>query len=122
MMDIKYTKINKRVIAAIDLRGDFDAEKISSTLKRIKTVVNNPNFRVLGKRVAQVATSTHAFPKSRKEKDVMENIEVAKTFGLQLFGTKVCFSTKAEPAMAVYEIQYNRHKSRIFVELELIQD
>lgn len=40
------------------------------------------------------------------------------SFGLQLWGTKACFNTKAEPAMAIYEIQYDKRVTTVFIEIE----
>ena len=39
-------------------------------------------------------------------------------FGLLLLGTKACFNLKAEPAMAIYEMQYDQRVTTVFVEVE----
>jgi hypothetical protein len=39
--------------------------------------------------------------------------------GLQLWNSKACFNMKAEPVMAIYEMQYGYRLTRVHVELEM---
>ena len=95
----RYTLQPKRKIATMDLKGDVDAEKIAKALSMIRNSVflqKGGGYRV---------------------KQGQEGSEET-VFGLQLWGTKACFNLKGEPAMAIYEMQYDYRVTTVFLELE----
>eukprot|EP00597_Dinobryon_sp_UTEXLB2267_P005256 CAMPEP_0170079326 /NCGR_PEP_ID=MMETSP0019_2-20121128/15736_1 /TAXON_ID=98059 /ORGANISM="Dinobryon sp., Strain UTEXLB2267" /LENGTH=527 /DNA_ID=CAMNT_0010292729 /DNA_START=160 /DNA_END=1743 /DNA_ORIENTATION=- len=94
----RYTLQPKRKIAAVDLQGDVDAERIAKALSTIR--------------------SSGYLQKGGGYRVKQEGNEEETVFGLQLWGTKACFNLKGQPAMAIYEMQYDYRVTTVFLELE----
>ena len=41
----------------------------------------------------------------------------APVVGFQMYSTKACFNMQGEPAMAIYEIQFDRRETNVQIEL-----
>lgn len=92
----RYTLRPKRLIAETSLKGEVDGAKIQTALSQIKAVIGKSGrFRV---------------------KPPVPG--VSNSFGLQSWATKVCFNSLAQPAMAIYEMQYDGRITKIFLEVE----
>lgn len=102
----RYILQPKRKVAAVDLKGDVDAEKIGQALATIRSSVFLQ--RGGGYRVKQ---------QQQQGGDSRRN-EEETVFGLQLWGTKACFNLIGQPAMAIYEMQYDYRVTTVFLELE----
>ena len=111
--------------------GELDTQKISKALGEIK---NSPIFSTLKYRVKSgniggsssssissgrsgSSSSNSGSSSSSGTTNNPKNINDA-VFGLLLWGTKACFNLKAEPAMAIYEMQYDQQVTTVFVEIE----
>lgn len=105
--EYQYKLAPKRIIAAMDIKGDASAAKISEALKTIKETVARDSARVLGKAAKMRSRDLNQAPSN----------EGTPLLGLQLWSCKGCFNPKAEPAMAAYELQYDGRLTKVFVEL-----
>ena len=100
--------------------GELDTQKISKALGEIK---NSPIFSTLKYRVKSGNIGGGSSSSSSSGSSIgstttnPKNINDA-VFGLLLWGTKACFNLKAEPAMAIYEMQYDQQVTTVFVEIE----
>jgi hypothetical protein len=99
----RYTQsVGRRLVAAMDLFGEIDSDKISGAIRDIKRAVDGNDGK--GK-----------IP-SLRVKAGNDN-----AFGLLQWGNKICFNLKGEPSMAIYEMQYNYRKTTVFIEMEKIE-
>ena len=103
----------KRMIAQVDIQGEADTERISEALKQIRAAVTSDGKKIFGQNVRM---------RSREfDCDGTQDGETAvPLLGLQLWHAKACFNMKAEPVMAIYEMQYGYRLTRVHVELEMI--
>jgi hypothetical protein len=138
--EYKYSILPKRLIAKIDLVADeFEIDKISNAIKKIKNVMNDEStlkkLKVNTLKLKSYSiTNTNEFdnneqkPKlsihndERKEKEIENNNNnkkqiITPELSLFLWSTKGCFNSIGEPAMAIYENQYNFRKISVFLEL-----
>lgn len=105
-ISFQYKLIPIRTFAVLTMRGEVNANSILKVLENMKAKLQNPNVRVGGKLL-----------KLRKEFE--GNIASNPLFTLQLWDLKTCFNSEAEPAMAVYEMQYGFPSTKLLVEIEL---
>ena len=120
-VDFRYTRIPKRIVAAVDLKGDdVKGKDISETLKLIKQAVQNPQARVRGRRIRLVNARSSAVAATTEHDRAIGELLPDSVFGLQIWGTKIGFNSAAEPSLAVYEMQYGSNVVRLFVEIELL--
>lgn len=103
----RYRVLPKRLIAEVELKGEVESAQIAEALGKIRTVLKNSLVRGQRHRVAAGRFSSSDAGSSTKG-----------IFGLQSWGTKVCFNKDAQPSMAIYEMQYTRQITKIFVEIE----
>ena len=61
-----------------------------------------------------IQTSSVAKGSTMREKS---NDSGAPVVGFQMYSTKACFNMQGEPAMAIYEIQFDRRETNVQVEL-----
>eukprot|EP01038_Epipyxis_sp_PR26KG_P010024 gene10024-13480_t len=106
-----YRILPKRIVVQIDVKGELDTKKISEALTSIKAAVKSNGPSILRKKNVQI--------KSKYYDSDLPDIELSPLVGLQLHYCKGCFNSKAEPAMAIYEMQYNVQLAKVFLELEV---
>ena len=106
----RYRSIPKRILATIDIRGDPTSEKVTEKLKDLKKVISEEGSRMFGKTVSM---------KSLDVKNCEGDNDGSPKIGLQLWNCKGGFNHKAEPAMAVYELQYGYRVTKLYIELEV---
>jgi hypothetical protein len=102
-----YRVLPRRLIAQVDIKGEATPEKISAALQIIKDTVVKDGSRVLGRAVKM----------KLRDDESMPGLEGAPALGLQMWACKACFNERAEPAMAAYELQYDKRLTKVFVEL-----
>ena len=104
--------------------GELDSQKISKALNEIR---NSPIFSTPMKESStlryRVKAGNSGSSSSSSDGGSSDNSSPTKNindvvFGLLLLGTKACFNMKAEPAMAIYEMQYDQRVTTVFVEVE----
>jgi len=100
-----YRYIPKRIIASIDIYGEVTQEKISKSLDSIVDVVKTNGKEIFNRNI------------SIKGRDLNNKNDKTPMIGLQHWHCKTCFNPIAQPAMAIYEIQYSRRRTTVFVEL-----
>ncbi len=100
-----YRFIPKRIIASIDVYGEVTQEKISKSLDNIVDVVKTQGKEIFNRDI------------SIKGRDLNNKNDKTPMIGLHHWHCKTCFSPIAQPAMAIYEIQYSRRRTTVFVEL-----
>lgn len=118
----------ERIVAAVDIRGEIDANKINQALKMINQAVNaapcNTRYRIKKQQQQQPAAmdddALTSEIKSLFPNDCSSIRNVQSLFGLRLGATKMCFDHTGEPAMAVYELQYGWRLFTVTVDLEEI--
>ena len=116
--DYTYKFLPKRVLAQTDVYGEIDLKKINDAIALIKKAVATRGKELLGNDVRIVNRDADVESKVASNSMVAPSIEECNPkIGLQLWDCKGCFNPKGEPAMAVYEIQYNYKLTKIFVEL-----
>ena len=103
----------KRIIAQVDIQGDADSERITEALKLIRTAVETEGKKIFKRDVRMRSRDFDGTSSSGSESD-------APLLGLQLWHSKACFNMKAEPVMAIYEMQYGYRLTRVHVELEMM--
>lgn len=90
---VQYRFRPSKLVASIDIQGELDSSKISENLKKLKVTLNSQNEYSIKKAVSD-------------------------SINLQLNNIKLCFNKNAEPAMAIYEMQYSYSKTRLLIEVE----
>ena len=99
--------------------GELDTQKISKALGEIKNspIFSTLKYRVKSGNIGGSSDSSKSGSSISSTTTNPKNINDA-VFGLLLWGTKACFNLKAEPAMAIYEMQYDQQVTTVFVEIE----
>lgn len=100
-----YKFVPKRIIASIDIYGEVTQEKISKSLDNIVDVVKNQGKEIFNRDIGI------------KGRDLNNKNDKTPMIGLHHWHCKTCFNPIAQPAMAIYEIQYSRRRTTVFVEL-----
>jgi hypothetical protein len=103
----------KRFIAQVDIQGEADTERIAEALKQIRAAVASDGKKVFKRDVRMRCREYDGDSAAQGE-------SAAPLLGLQLWHAKACFNMKAEPVMAIYEMQYGYRLTRVHVELEMI--
>ena len=146
-IDFRYRIINKRIVAAIDLKGDVDAKKIANALNEIKLMLSNNGDNIISNKKVSMKTSSSSSssPKTLMITNTNDIVytgddrnnnndgvvdddssssgtqssldELVPLFGLQMHGIKTCFNMNGEPCMSIYEMQYSSRLTRLFVEI-----
>jgi hypothetical protein len=96
----------KRFIAGVDITGEVTPDKIANSITLIRNAVASRSRDIIPGKVFELAVSS--------DNNMLGDI------GLQLFYTKACFNPRAEPAMAIYEMQFivkEYRKTRIFLDV-----
>lgn len=106
----RYKIIPKRILATIEIKGDPTSAKISEQLKELKKTISTESSNLFGKQV---------YMKSLDVKDTDGTSDSSPKFGIQMWNCKGGFNNKAEPAMAVYEMQYGYRSTKVYIELEM---
>jgi hypothetical protein len=106
-----YKKISKRIFAQTDIKGEPTPDKISVALKLLRETINSEGKRIIGK---NICIKTLEFIDDSK-------VDVGSGVGFQLWGCKAGFNANAEPAIAVYEMQYNERITKVQLELDIIE-
>ena len=101
-IDYGYRTVPRRVMAQVRVKGEVTPDKVKGAVEEIK-------MAVLASRVVQGY--------SMREKS---NGCGAPLVGFQMYSTKACFNMQGEPAMAIYEIQFDKRETSIQVELDLV--
>jgi hypothetical protein len=107
-----YKILPPRKVAQIDIKGEAKPEKIAAALKEIRAAVESEGKNIFGRPVKLRSRNLDDSSRDAGKDD-------APLLGLQLHNVKGCFNYKAEPAMAIYEMQYGYRLTRVHVELEL---
>eukprot|EP01041_Mallomonas_annulata_P003813 gene3813-7595_t len=109
--EYSYKILPKRIIAQMDIFGDANSEKISEAIKLIKETIVTKGSSLLNKpvKIMQSSSIFQGNTDGGNEGDLNQ-------LGLQLCNIKGCFNMKAEPAMAIYEMQYKQRLTRVFLE------
>jgi hypothetical protein len=112
-----YHITKQRLVAKTDILGEPTAVKISDALKRLRGAIEKDGTSVMGRPVR----IRHSLGSAVSADSLTEEREVDQSaaFGLLLWNVKTCFSPRAEPGMAVYEIQYGQRRTTVFLELEM---
>jgi hypothetical protein len=105
----RYRMLPKRLVAEVALKGEVDGSRIKTALELIKTVLAGKSGEVRGQQHRQTRVGRFSSEAAQTSSSM---------FGLQLWNTKVCFNKEAQPAMAIYEMQYDRRITKVFVEIE----
>eukprot|EP01035_Chromulina_nebulosa_P020548 gene20548-26649_t len=95
----------KRFIATVDISGDVTSEKLSKAIKTIKSSINENTI-----------INVNSYRLKLSENALKDNV-----VGLSLGYVKVCFNSNGEPAMAVYEMQYNSRVTNVYLDLQLVE-
>ena len=104
----EYKMIPKRTLATLEIKGDPTSEKISQGLNDLRNTISEQSSKIFGKAVSM---------KSLDVKDCEGSTDGSPIFGIQMWNCKGGFNSKAEPAMAVYEMQYGYRSTKLFIEL-----
>jgi len=118
VLEYQYRILPKRIAAQVDIKGEADSEKISEALKLIKAAVGASS--PLSSQSYQSLPSPAAAALGARRVSYRDNKGEATDsplLKLQLWGTKACFNPIGEPAMAIYEIQYQMRLTKVTVEL-----
>ena len=105
--------------------GELDTQKISKALGEIKNspIFSTLKYRVKSGNIGGGSSSSSSSSSGSSGSSISSTTTNPKNindavFGLLLWGTKACFNLKAEPAMAIYEMQYDQQVTTVFVEIE----
>lgn len=101
----KYSVRPKRLVAAVDVRGEVTAEVLTKSVAAIRKQIESNRDNFMPGKSIRLAPS-----RDDSEDDSGE-------IGVQLFYTKACFNPRAEPSMAIYEMQYKFRKTRIYLDI-----
>ena len=106
----RYRVIPKRTLATLKIQGDPTSEKISENLRELREVVSKESSSFFGRAVSMKSLDVKSFEGTN---------DGSPKFGVQLWSCKGGFNSKAEPAMAVYEMQYGYRSTKLYVELHM---
>lgn len=116
--DYSYRFLPKRVLAQTNVYGEIDLKKINDAVSLLKKAIATEGKILLGNNVRIINRDTDLESKIVSSSIIAPSIdECVPKIGLQLWDCKGCFNPKGEPAMAVYEIQYDYKLTKVFVEL-----
>ena len=104
----RYRVIPKRTLATLKIQGDPTSEKISENLRELREVVSKESSKFFGRAVSMKSLDVKSFEGTN---------DGSPKFGVQMWNCKGGFNSKAEPAMAVYEMQYGYRSTKLYVEL-----
>ena len=116
-VDYIYKYTPKRIIARTSVNGNAESTKITKAFQILKsTAENTENIKNICKKssssqIKYVNPLTKSLPS-------INNPNANNWIGLQLYNTKVCFSPRGQPGMAIYEIQFQARLTKVFIELE----
>lgn len=115
--EYRYTILPSRTIAQVDIFGEAKPEAIEAAIRSIQTAVSSSNGDLICKQPMKIKPlSTLDSEHSNRNDEV--SVPGCNQLGLQLCYVKACFNPRAEPAMAIYEMQYSSRLTRVFLELE----
>lgn len=107
----RYKALPRRLMAQVKVTGEVTPEKVREAVEMIKSAISSPSLQgtlppvPAGKKYAlQLRSDGSANP----------------LVGFQMFGSKACFNLRGQPAMAIYEIQYDKRVTNVQVELQLV--
>jgi hypothetical protein len=116
--DYEYKFLSKRILAQTDIYGEIDLKKINDAISLIKKAVATQGKILFGNNIRIINRDTDLESKIISKMINSPSIdECNPKVGLQLWDCKGCFNPNGEPAMAVYEIQFDSKLTKIFVEL-----
>lgn len=116
--DYEYKFLSKRILAQTDIYGEIDLKKINDAISLIKKAVETQGKVLLGNNIRIINRDLDLESKIVSKIIKAPSIdECNPKIGLQLWDCKGCFNPNGEPAMAVYEIQFDSKLTKVFVEL-----
>lgn len=107
----KYKALPRRLMAQVKVTGEVTPEKVKEAVDMIKTAVSTPSMQDM----------LPAAPAGKKYSLQLRSDGSANPLvGFQMFGSKACFNPRGQPAMAIYEIQYDKRVTNVQIELKLV--
>ncbi|KAJ1425783.1 hypothetical protein B484DRAFT_431992 [Ochromonadaceae sp. CCMP2298] len=106
----RYRVLPRRVVAAVDLKGEVDGPVIANALGEIRAALAQQTVLAAGGRWKLSEGVTGAMGAGDGETEPL--------FGLQVWSTKACFNNQGEPSMAIYEMQYTSARTTLYVNME----
>ena len=107
-IDYAYKIIPRRTMAQVRVKGEVTPEKVKVAVEEIKAAMK-------GKGSAIVKGHTLCMRKKGGNSG-----SGGPLVGFQMYNTKACFNKQGQPAMAIYEIQFDRRETNVQVELEVV--
>jgi hypothetical protein len=114
--EYRYRIQSARRIISTDIKGDVSPQKIDEALKLIRASIATGEAQAVFKSEKPLRVKEET-PWGRLKEDAIEG-DKSEALGFQLWNTKSCFNSQAEPSIAVYEMQYNNEVTKIFLEVE----
>ena len=117
--DVRYRLQPRRLLARVELRGEPSADKISKALGEIRAACGGGLSSIAD--AAGLPAGTKLRMKKRTQDDYSDPA-YSPQVGLLVGNVKACFNSRAELAMAVYELQqFGRKETAVQVELVPVQ-
>ena len=108
----RYRMQRRRIVAEVDVKGDVDGAAITAAVAKIRAVLSAGKVAMDGRRY-RVKKQTAA--------EAAAEGATKGAFGLQLWSSKIGFNALAQPAIAIYEMQYSSRLTKVFVEIEPVE-
>ena len=109
--EYSYKRVPKRRIACVDIKGDPTPESISKVVSEIKTALTSSKIaQVLGRNVKPKIIDV--------DESLGETSDSSPKIGFLLKSCKSGFNRNAEPAIAVYEMQYGFRTTSVYLEVD----
>lgn len=109
----QYMYLPRRIMAQYSINGPVSAKDVNTAVDLITKAIQSKEAQslLLQSRVGKGKSSVGMKMKS------MSTNNKSPLVGFQMFGTKAGFNMKGEPAMAVYESQYQKQLNKVQVEV-----
>jgi hypothetical protein len=105
-----FKHVPRRKIALVDIKGDPSPESVSKAISDIKDSLSSGRGQISGNILKPKVIEV--------DSGIGEKSDSAPKIGFLLKNCKAGFNSKAEPSIAVYELQYGFKTTSVFLELE----
>ena len=110
----RYRSLPRRVMAQVAVKGEVTSEKVKRAVEEIKKAVQvgGGSIDIPGLEREGSSSGTRYSLRTKGGGD-----SASPLVGFQMYSTKACFNMQGEPAMAIYEIQFDKRETNVQVEL-----
>jgi hypothetical protein len=113
----RYVTLPRRLMAQVKVKGEVTADKVKEAVQQIQLAMSSQGGG--GDGDALRAMLPVCPPGRQYALRTRADGGGAPLVGFQMYGAKACFNLQGQPAMAIYEIQYNARVTNVMVELKL---